>query len=101
MVEEIKKIWAEHVKQEELIRVVCKKVGGVKLKGVIVALDKLSNQRTVVHLQERVDFFLTKSSKLEYKLKEQKKDSNFAFNKVNESMEVFERLKTISLIRAT
>ena len=51
-------------------------------------LRKLPQQKTVVDLEARVNFFLTKTKKLQCELKSQKEDTQVAMRKVNKFFKV-------------
>ena len=57
------------------------------------ALERLSNPQVIKDFETRVDFLLTKLTKLKHKLKEEKKDYKFALRKMNESVEAIQKIE--------
>ena len=79
--------------RKALIQALCKRLGNVRLEGLLEAVDDLPTQRKVDELEAKNAFLLEKASKTSVELKEVKEDHKKALDKLNVALAFNQKLE--------
>ena len=82
LVEEVHKIQDQYLKHKELVQEACGALGNNWLEKMVMALERLPQQKIVEELEAKVNYLLVETWKLKGKLKRKKEEASFPCGKL-------------------